>query len=141
VKKLTEKIMEYRGFEQRNPDDFRRFKDKLLDLTKDALFEGYSNTDGKVLSKSFPYIKYTHRTKFYLMTSEMSKVFKDGFPVEYLMTSFEDVSIFKYKNGYKIQVKGENGKEYLHEFTLLPACQEEYYRDWNRDGICVKKVR
>jgi hypothetical protein len=133
VKKLTEKLGGYRGREERNPDDFRRFKDKILDLTKDELWEGYSKNDGKELL-------WTPGKKFYLTNIDMFKVFKKGFPVEYMMTSFEDVDVFKHKNGLIIKTRGKYvEKEYLHEFILLPACKENYHRDWSKDGICIKE--
>jgi hypothetical protein len=42
------------------------------------------------------------------------------------------------KKGFAIQNfhhDNNTGNEWYH---ILPACEEEYHRDWKRDGICVK---
>lgn len=132
---MTEPLLQYNGYSNENigREQYRAFRDKVLDIVKDDLWEGFSKTDGKILKEDI------HR-KFHLADMKMKDVFKQSFPIEYMMTSPEDVDIYKYKQGLMIQTKGKNyDGEYLHEFLLLPACKEGYIRDWEHDGVCVKK--
>lgn len=52
-----------------------------------------------------------------------------------------EVKIFELDNrGFSIQNfhhDNNTGSEWYH---ILPACEEGFYRDWDRDGICVKNT-
>lgn len=52
-----------------------------------------------------------------------------------------DVDIYKYgKNGLVFILKHSVNNKIYKNFKALPACEDFFYRDWKRDGICVKST-
>jgi len=49
--------------------------------------------------------------------------------------SREPLRVYEYKDGLRFK----SGDEL--NITIRPACQENFYRDWEQDGICVEERR
>lgn len=52
---------------------------------------------------------------------------------EYYRYGIQKLDIYKYKTGILVDPQWKTEK------IALPECEEGYFRDWDRDGICVRR--
>lgn len=49
-------------------------------------------------------------------------------------------TVFTFKNGFAIQNRWVDNKDGDELYFILPACHDDFHRDWEHDGICIQDI-